>query len=92
MNAFKDQAGDERTQLQTNEGTGARMDINMKVSGSFADFEFETRRGSPPPPERLCSCNSGNIPKWRTGPDGHSILCNACGLRMLSDHINMMLH
>ena len=37
------------------------------------------------PPGRCHSCNRAETPEWRRGPDGARTLCNACGLRMMSD-------
>lgn len=32
--------------------------------------------------KRVCNiCNVTETPEWRKGPDGKSILCNACGLK-----------
>ena len=31
---------------------------------------------------RCHSCNRGETPRWRRGPDGPRTLCNACGLRV----------
>lgn len=33
---------------------------------------------------RCHSCNISETPEWRRGPDGARTLCNACGLRKLS--------
>ena len=39
------------------------------------------------PPGRCHSCNRAETPEWRRGPDGARTLCNACGLRKFSRHI-----
>ncbi len=46
----------------------------------------ESRAPPPPPPTNVKSCSAcgtQHTPQWRSGPDGPSTLCNACGARFL---------
>ena len=43
------------------------------------------RQGRASPPGRCRACNRAVTSEWRRGPDGPRTLCNACGLRMLSE-------
>ncbi len=81
MKTFMNEADNERSQLQTHEGAGAHIEI-LEGSGGFANSDLMTLRGGVAPPRRCQSCNRVETPLWR---DGDRTLCNACGLRMLSE-------